>query len=91
MFKIFITPPVTNSQILSVHILNRQTNTIVRYVNPLPFRVDTNFNFFSIGIPSVSYGLGQNGGDIAVEVDPEMIKYVQVYRHFVCIAHSSTP
>lgn len=87
MFDIFVTPPITDSQVLAVHVVDRHTDAVIDDLDPTAFWVDFDVDGLRVGIPGVRDGLGQNGGDVAVEVDSDVVEHVQVYCHSVCISH----
>ncbi|MCY1556040.1 hypothetical protein D9M68_927490 [compost metagenome] len=57
MLDIFITPPIADSQVLAVHVVNRHADAVIDDLDPVAFWIDLDVDDLGIGVPSVRDGL----------------------------------
>jgi hypothetical protein len=74
---------IANVEVPVIDVLFGHPVTVIFDSNHLLLRVNSDIYPFCISIPRIRYGFGEDGRDITVEVQPQVIQHVETERHLV--------
>ena len=91
MFRICFAPTVADAEILVVHFIDRHSYAVVDDLDAFPVPTEIDVNRPRVRVPSVGNGFGQDSGNVAVQVDAEVVEDTEVDRHLVFVMHWTSP
>lgn len=82
MFVAFVASTIPDAEVLAVEVADRHADAVINDLDPLLLHwVDADDDVLRVGVPRVRYSLCQYGRDVAVEIDAEVLKDVEVHGH----------